>query len=136
MGYAITISEPAARGTTRGQLTAVPELAAVLEMPETLTAAWLARPGVVLVCGAADAPRWQDLADRWHGDTVTELAVRVSPGPPASEIILPPAAAAVANFAGHGEILGAAVRGALLICRWMQMDYWEPRFLEFAAAVA
>ncbi len=61
VGYAVTVNSRPALPDYSGRLTAGPELAAKIGFREKLLAAWLARPGVVLVCPAADAPRWQRL---------------------------------------------------------------------------
>jgi hypothetical protein len=134
MPYAVTIDNCTFIRDYSGRLTVGPVLAAELEFPEKMPAVWLARSGVVLVCRALDLPRWQVFGQSWHVRHCALLTVRVSWEEALPALILPPAAATVAGMGPGQEIQCVGMRGALLVCRAIQVGYWEPRFVEFAAA--
>jgi hypothetical protein len=134
VGYAVTVnSRPTLPGYS-GRLTAGPELAGTIGFPETMLAAWLARSGVVLVCPAADSARWQRFADSWQVRHAAPLTVGVSWDEALPALIIPPAVAAAVNFGPGQQIRCVGLRGVVLVCRAIQIGYWEPRFMEFAAA--
>lgn len=134
VGYAVTVNSRPALPDYSGRLTAGPELAAKIGFREKLLAAWLARPGVVLVCPAADAPRWQRLGDSWQVRHNAPLAVRISWEEVLPALIVPPAVATAASFGPGQDIRCVGLRGVVLVCRAIQVGYWEPRFVEFATA--
>ena len=134
MGFALTVDGRTEMRDYSGQLTTGPELAGTIGFPETMLAAWLARSGVVLVCSAADSARWQRFGDSWQVRHNAQLTVRVSWEEVLPALIVPPAVAAAANFGRGQPIRCVGLRGVVLVCRAIQVGYWEPRFVEFAAA--
>jgi len=132
--YAVTVNSGPALPDYSGRLTAGPELAETIGFPETMLAAWLARSGIVLVCPAADSARWQRFGDRWQVRHNALLTVCVSWEEALPALIVPPAVAAAVNFGRGQQIRCVGLRGVVLVCRAIQIGYWEPRFMEFAAA--
>ena len=85
-----------------------------------MSATWLVRSGVVLVCPVAESPRWERLGDGWRVRHYAPLVVRASWEEVLPALILPPAVGTAASFGPGREIRCVGLRGALLVCRAIQ----------------